>query len=277
MKQCLSVMRWQFGTWLGSARMVVAFLVCAAASLLDSVKLMQFARASGDPLEIFEPFIYNSSTLHIATLMFLGLMLLLADAPFTEQSAMYSLVRCSRVQWVIGKLMYILLSCAVYYIFSLAVTATVAAPNAFAGNVWSSPFYELVMHDAAASSYYITVTPNLFMPAVSPYLAALCAFALNLGYGFFCGSLLFLINLSGSRVLGFAVLSAQHIISYLIQFRYLPFFGSIFSNHGFGDGTNLPSVGFSCAYFCLLSAVIVACILRAIRYVDLKITVGTRI
>ena len=207
MKQCLSVMRWQFGTWLGSARTITAFLVCAAASLLDSVNLMKFARASGDPLNIFEPFIYNSSTLHIATLMFLGLMLLFADAPFTEQSAMYSLVRCSRVQWVVGKLMYILLSCAVYYIFSLAVTMIFFSPNAFAGNVWSAPFYELVMRDAAASSYHITVDPKLFMPAVTPYLAAFYALALNLGYGFFCGSLLFLINLSGSRVLGFAVLS----------------------------------------------------------------------
>ena len=35
-----------------------------------------------------------------------------------------------------------------------------------------------------------------------PYLAAAYALVLNLGYGFFCGSLLFLINLSGSRVLG---------------------------------------------------------------------------
>ena len=139
--------------------------------------------------------------------MFLGLMLLFADAPFTEQSAMYSLVRCSRVQWVVGKLMYILLSCAVYYIFSLAVTVIFFSPNAFAGNVWSAPFYELVMRDAAASSYHITVDPKLFMPAVTPYLAAFYALALNLGYGFFCGSLLFLINLSGSRVLGFAVLS----------------------------------------------------------------------
>ena len=34
-----------------------------------------------------------------------------------------------------------------------------------------------------------------------PYLAAAYALVLNLGYGFFCGSLLFLINLSGSRVL----------------------------------------------------------------------------
>lgn len=145
---------------------------------------MQFARASGDPLNIFEPFIYNSSTRHIATLMFLGLMLLFADAPFTEQSAMYSLVRCSRVQWVVGKLMYILLSCAVYYIFSLAVTVLFFSPNAFAGNVWSAPFYELVMRDAAASSYHITVDPKLFMPVVTPYLAAFYALALNLGYGF---------------------------------------------------------------------------------------------
>ena len=100
---------------------------------------------------------------------------------------------------------------------------------------------------------------------------------LNLGYGFFCGLLLFLINLSGSRVLGFAVLSAQHIISYLIRFKYLPFFVSVFSNHGFSEDAGLPSVGFSCAYFCLLAAIIVACILRAVRHVDLKITVGTRI
>ena len=77
-----------------------------------------------------------------------------------------------------------------------------------------------------------------------PYLAAFYALALNLGYGFFCGSLLFLINLSGSRVLGFAVLSAQHIISYLIRFKYLPFFISVFSNHGFSEDAALPSVGF---------------------------------
>ena len=110
-----------------------------------------------------------------------------------------------------------------------------------------------------------------------PYLAAFYALALNLGYGFFCGSLLFLINLSGSRVLGFAVLSAQHIISYLIRFKYLPFFISVFSNHGFSEDAGLPSVGFSCAYFCLFAAIIVACILCAVRHVDLKITVGTQI
>lgn len=128
-----------------------------------------------------------------------------------------------------------------------------------------------------SGTYHITVDPKLFMPAVTPYLAAFYALALNLGYGFFCGSLLFLINLSGSRVLGFAVLSAQHIISYLIRFKYLPFFISVFSNHGFSEDAGLPSVGFSCAYFCLLAAIIVACILRAVRHVDLKITVGTRI
>ena len=59
-----------------------------------------------------------------------------------------------------------------------------------------------------SGTYYITVDPKLFMPAVTPYLAAFYALVLNLGYGFFCGSLLFLINLSDSRVLGFAVLSA---------------------------------------------------------------------
>lgn len=110
-----------------------------------------------------------------------------------------------------------------------------------------------------------------------PYLAAAYALVLNLGYGFFCGLLLFLINLSGSRVLSFAVLSAQHIISYLIRFKYLPLFISVFSNHGFSEDAGLPSFGFSCAYFCLFAAIIVACILRAVRHVDLKITVGTRI
>ena len=48
---------------------------------------------------------------------------------------------------------------------------------------------------------------HIFECRKEPYLAAAYALVLNLGYGFFCGSLLFLINLSGSRVLGFAVLS----------------------------------------------------------------------
>ena len=58
-----------------------------------------------------------------------------------------------------------------------------------------------------SGTYHITVDPKLFMSAVTPYLAAFYALVLNLGYGFFCGLLLFLINLSGSRVLSFAVLS----------------------------------------------------------------------
>lgn len=36
-----------------------------------------------------------------------------------------------------------------------------------------------------SGTYHITVDPKLFMPAVTPYLAAFYALALNLGYGFF--------------------------------------------------------------------------------------------
>lgn len=109
-----------------------------------------------------------------------------------------------------------------------------------------------------------------------PYLAAAYALVLNLGYGF--SAALFCFDKSERQPragLRRALGSAYHFISDTVQVP--PVFISVFSNHGFSEDAGLPSVGFSCAYFCLLAAIIVACILRAVRHVDLKITVGTRI
>lgn len=276
MRASLSVMRWQLGTWRGNVRIVLAFAVCAVASLFRMSALKDFAAVGGDPLQMFEPFIYNSTDYFVNTLMFLGLLLLLADAPFTEQSATYSLVRSSRLQWVMGKLMYIFLSCVIYYAFSLAVTVLAVSLDSFSGNAWSAPFYD-ILNSGNVNAFYLYVEGGSFVKEMSPCFAAFCAFVLELGYGFFCGSLLFLLNLSGSKVLGFAVLSSQHILGYLQGWRYFPFVISIFDRHSFEVGDIYPTITFSVAYFCLLSAVTAVCILVAIRRVDLKITVGTRI
>lgn len=276
MRASLSVMRWQLGTWRGNVRIVLAFSVCAVASLFRMTALKESAAVGGDPLQMLEPFIYNSTDRFVNTLMFLGLLLLLADAPFTEQSATYSLVRSSRLQWLTGKLMYIFLSCGIYYAFSLAVTVLMVSLDSFSGNAWSAPFYD-VLNSGNVNAFYLYVEGGSFVKEMSPYSAAFYAFLLELGYGFFCGSLLFLLNLSGSRVLGFTVLSSQHIFGYLFNWRYFPFVISIFDRHSFEVGDIYPTLTFSVAYFCLLSAVTAVCIFAAMRRVDLRITVGTRI
>lgn len=53
-----------------------------------------------------------------------------------------------------------------------------------------------------------------------PYLAAAYALVLNLGYGFFCGSLLFLINLSGSRFAGSSICKKNKMIDMIIALQY---------------------------------------------------------
>ena len=102
-RNALAICQWQLRSWMGNPRIIVALLVAVIAVLLEPVRFLDFANKLDEPIQVLEPFIYDASTNFIVTLLFLGSLLLFADAPFTEQSAMYSITRSGRNPWILGK------------------------------------------------------------------------------------------------------------------------------------------------------------------------------
>lgn len=282
-RQVLSICTWQLRTWRRNPRVIIAFLIGIIAAFINTIKLSQFAADLGEPLHILEPFILNASNIYITTLSFLGLLLLLADAPFTEQSATYSITRAGRSAWTLGKILYIALACLLYTLVPAILTMLYILPNAFVGAVWSSPFYELSVNGAAVITYQIGYENPTVLQAFSPYGAALHSMALTVLYGLFTGLLLFLINLSGNRVVGFAVAASLHCFGYMFMSmrfnRIFPYLHSLLAAHnmtGLFGKNQVPGILESYLIFLFVGVILAVCILYRMEYVDFKITIGTK-
>ena len=272
-----AICRHQFRTWWGNPRVIVACVVCIGAALFHAVDIGRYAASLGEGVQLLEPYIYSRSDHAMATLSFMGVILLLADAPFTEQSATYALTRVGRCSWVSGKLLYMLLACVAYEAIALAVSSAWIAAQGFAGNVWSFPFYQISFYGTSELLFENRAVLQNF----SPLGAAALSLLLTVLYHFTVGLLLFRLNLTGSRVIGFAVVGAWHCLGYLwgnlsID-RLFGFTHSLLSTHAFGSfwgAARAPGVGESCVVLAVLILLLTADIFHAMRRVDLKITVG---
>jgi len=268
---------WGFRSWRGNPRIIAAIAVCILAALFHTVEMGRFAAQTGEDLQVLEPYIFNTSDHAMATLSFLGVILLLADAPFTEQSATYALIRIGRRAWVGGKLLYMLLACVIYALVGMAAAGLWAAPRAFAGNIWSFPFYQISFYGTPTMAFENTA----ILKSLSPVGAALLAMLLTVLYHFTAGLFLFLLNLTGSRVVGFAFVGAWHCLGYLwAPLKVGVLFGfphSLLKTHSFSafwrEG-NMLGIGESVLMFLLMILTLMICIFHSVRRTDLKITVG---
>ncbi len=272
-----AICRHQFRAWWGNPRVIAACVVCIGAALFHTVDMAHYAASLDEGVQFLEPYIYSRSERAMATLSFMGLILLLADAPFTEQSATYALTRVGRRSWVGGKLLYILLACVAYEAIALAVSGLWVASQGFAGNVWSFPFYQISFYGTPKLLFENSAVLQTF----SPFGAAALSLLLTVLYHFTVGLLLFRLNLTGSRVIGFAVVGAWHCLGYLWGSvsinRLFGFTHSLLSTHAFDSfwgAERAPGVGESCVVLAVLILLLTADIFYAMRRVDLKITVG---
>jgi hypothetical protein len=268
---------------MGNPRIIVALLVAVIAVLLEPVRFLDFANKLDEPIQVLEPFIYDASTNFIVTLLFLGSLLLFADAPFTEQSAMYSITRSGRNPWIFGKIAYLLIAAFLYTAVSSVATILYSIKDAFIGNLWSTPFYEMVLKNAAVADYRMGMENKAILLSFSPCTAFMTAFALCVCYFFVNGLILFAINIGGNRILGFATVSVLHCFGYLFPSysfsRLFPFTHALLSNHSFTNlfgNSSSPGIPESFLYYLLLIIALCVVIHKRFHNVDFKISVGTK-
>lgn len=271
-----------------SPRIYLAILLGCSIQIISAFPLLEYSSAMGKPLGILEAFIYFNCDIYTAACVFLGIVLLVADIPFSTQNETYTLLRVSRRKWVGGKILYLLGICTIYYIIIFLAGILFISGNALISNSWSQPLTAI----AKNQSPELATQFQLFFPygnvmALSPVIAAALCLALSICYGFIMSLFIFWLNLKISRALSYLAASMVHVVGYLLTALFLSGFYRKFSLFGnsllmYHNIRNYPggeiylTLPQSFLTYGVVTAALILFISKAIRAFDFRITVGTR-
>lgn len=278
----------QLGQALSSPRVYIAFLLGCVVQIISSMPLLAFSKRLGKPLNIVDGFIYfNCDTYTIAT-AFLGIIILVADIPFSTQNETYTLMRVSRRKWVFGKILYLFCACILYYIITMIAGMLFIAENAYITNAWSEPIYCLARNVNPA----MATGANVYFPyshilLLSPLQAMAASFTLSVAYSFVMSLFIFYLNLKLPRILSFASAMLIHVIGYLLAVLFTSYYYTKFSLLGnsllmYHDIQNVfrgkvfTTLPQSFLIYSVLVIILSALIMMTIRKYDFRITVGTK-
>ena len=129
----------------GEKRVVMGFLLGIALIGWRLQLFLKYAAGMGEPVNVLEAFVVVAHLYKNMLFLPLGWLLLVADAPFVKGNAYLVLHRCGRKVWNLGMLLYIAVQAFLYAACLALVSVLASSPLGFAGNMWSSPVYDLAM------------------------------------------------------------------------------------------------------------------------------------
>ena len=136
----------------GEKRAVMGFLLGIALLGWRLQLFLKYAADMGEPVNILEAFVVVVHLYKNMLFLPLGWLLLVADAPFVKGNAYLVLHRCGRKVWNLGMLLYIAVQAFLYAACLALVSVLASSPLGFAGNMWSSPDYDLAMGRAESAA-----------------------------------------------------------------------------------------------------------------------------
>lgn len=243
----------QLKKWKKNIRVILAFLILFLLCITMTEEYVSYSRDMDLAIQLFEPFILMFTQRYALIFLTLIFLLLYQDVPFIDESSAYQLIRGSRSTWVLGQLLYILLSTFVFLLFALVTCMLFGMTMSFTANMWSETAKFTAYGGAVEQSAPI---PLRLIQNTTPIEAVLSVFLL-----FFLGALalntiLFAMNLRKKKFLGLAVIAGLIFIGYLITTDILlkEWSGWIsiivhtnLSMHRFGEEGTLPRIWESAA------------------------------
>jgi hypothetical protein len=263
-----------FRRWKNNPQIIMAFALGFIICFLLSDKAMVFADNTGTVLQILEPFIWTFGDANSVLIISLCLLLLFGNMPNLNNEVPFQLVRISRIIWMLGQIVYLVIATFIYVLFILFSTAILSSSNAYVENMWSP---------TAAILGYSNIGNELSIPSFvkvmelsTPYIATLHIFGLMIGYSLFMASLMLFLNLwnkKGGMIggivfsgLGFLLtpdviaswfsLSQERINIANIAFGWIsPLNQATYYMHNFGYD-NLPKLWVSYIFFAIGSLIL---------------------
>lgn len=234
----------QFRHTVLSVRFYVSLLIGVVMQIVAVMPLLEFAETMGSSLSIFDAFIYFNCDDYTASTAFLAVFLLASDIPFSNAHEPYTLMRTTRFKWLLGKIIYIICVCLVYYFLISIFGILYIVGSACAKNEWSYPI-SLLTKDTSlvlSTEYSVYFLYPYITSSVSPLCAYIMCLILSTAYAIDSCLLLFLFTLRIPRSIGFFLTILVHIIGYtfgtIIVAKFLSplslFGNSLLMYHKFG-------------------------------------------
>lgn len=272
-----------------SPKFYTAILIGVVVQLITSVPLYDYAETIGEPLCIVDGFLFSNSDFFSVAAASLGIILLVADIPFTSQNETYTLMRVSRRRWICGKLLYLFCVCGIYYFIMFLASAVYFAENAYISNVWSQPLYILTQDNAGQylAEYGIYYRYPYLLSEYTPFTAFLISLTLSVCYAFVLSQFVFWLNLKLSTSMGYFIAIMYHFLNYFMvaiiptavlqKFSLLAYTSLNYHFYNDVENTkNLLTIPQSFAVLFFISILLSVFVSRAVKRYDFKITVGTK-
>lgn len=199
-----------------SPRLYLTILIGCVMQIVSVTPLLNYACAIDKPLCIFESFIYLNCDTYISTAIFLAVVILVSDIPFSSNNEIFSLIRISRKRWLFGKCLYILVICIIYYGVISICGALYVLGNAYVENTWSLPI-QMLSIDTNGVQYtlYKAYFPYAHVLCLQPVFAFFICFLLSTLYAVLMSLVIFFMNLILKKKISFFLGIMFHILNYI--------------------------------------------------------------
>lgn len=220
MKCVLFTLSDKLQSWITNLRVISALLLGLTLASRTIMHYLSFARAVGNAVQIFEAYIYISSSTASFRALALGSFLLLSDAPFITPLSQHEMLRIGRKKWLWGQIVYVF---AASLLYSLTLLTFASLLSCFTGRSyllggWSSPMELLAIQqpDFAVKNFHASFPYPEMLQAVSPIAAALSSLIFNSMYLFLISLLILCVNLLTKQNYGWIVGGVVHFANYMI-------------------------------------------------------------
>ncbi|MCM1061633.1 MAG: hypothetical protein NC452_15295 [Eubacterium sp.] len=205
--------------WKTDYRVWIIGLICYVMVLVyfDDMERIVTGLGSTMPVWVF-PFLY--SQFHMKLIYTLLLVLFFCNAPFIDSNQTFMYMRSGRIKWLLGQMLYVIVSSGIYYLFLLIVSLLSAVTAGGEINFeWGKTLVAVATSDAAGrfGSPFIEASP-IVLTYFSPLSATWFTFLLSWLCGSMIGLIIFLCNmLTKSRFLGIIVSSILVVLSAVLE------------------------------------------------------------
>lgn len=217
-----------FRKWASDYRMWIigVLLIVVTAIYADDMKTVSDFLGTKPSMWIY-PFVYMQ--FHTKVIYTLPIVMIFCDAPFTDKNQVFVYMRTSRVKWLSGQLLYIILASAVYYLFIFVLTIVLTCPFCEVSQEWGTTLNMLAYSNAAVQSgVHMFDVSGFVIEYFSPLQACFFTFLTSWLSAVVIGAILFFFNLfTGTRLTGITISSFLVVITVVVDmgdwFEYLKF------------------------------------------------------
>lgn len=264
-----------------SPRILIGYLYSLWMGISIGMRYTSFS--SGMQIGIFDAFILLSNERFQVTLLMIGLLIVIADAPFVDSRTYYVLIRSSSSKWRHSMVVYIALQIFIYEGIALAgsMIPCLLGGNLGTINEWNEVFQIMqnAMPRTAISRYNLPMLGNGILKSFSVIQALVHSFALNCAYLFLLGLVIFTGNLNSRLPLGNIIAIGIHLIGMLVMSDFVPLYKPSLVAHGiltFHTESGPLSLTESYLVFSILYIILMIILHNMSKYIDYNTAVSQK-